>query len=67
MLRTTHHDLGVSAQRRARPDRPQDRPDRPAEPVGRFARLLSGSGERRARLRTLILIRWIAIVGQAFT
>jgi two-component system, sensor histidine kinase RegB len=26
-----------------------------------------GAGERRLRLRTLILIRWIAIVGQAFT
>ena len=26
-----------------------------------------GGGERRLRLRTLILIRWIAIVGQAFT
>ena len=26
-----------------------------------------GDGERRLRLRTLILIRWIAIVGQAFT
>ena len=47
----------------------------PAEPGRRwFARLtawlaaaLSGSGERRARLRTLTLIRWIAIVGQAFT
>jgi two-component system sensor histidine kinase RegB len=27
----------------------------------------TGGGERRLRLRTLILIRWIAIVGQAFT
>ena len=26
-----------------------------------------GHGERRLRLRTLIMIRWIAIVGQAFT
>src|SRR5262245_39160602 len=26
-----------------------------------------GGDERRLRLRTLILIRWIAIVGQAFT
>ena len=30
-------------------------------------RFLTGSGERRARLRTLTLIRWVAIVGQAFT
>ena len=27
----------------------------------------TGRGDRRLRLRTLILIRWIAIVGQAFT
>ena len=33
----------------------------------RLGQLLSGGGERRTRLRTLILIRWIAIVGQAFT
>lgn len=32
-----------------------------------LARFLIGSGERRARLRTLTLIRWVAIVGQAFT
>lgn len=32
--------------------------------LGRF---LIGGGERRARLRTLTLIRWVAIVGQAFT
>jgi two-component system sensor histidine kinase RegB len=32
-----------------------------------LAAALSGTGERRARLRTLVLIRWIAIVGQAFT
>lgn len=32
-----------------------------------LVRLLVGSGERRARLRTLTLIRWVAIVGQAFT
>lgn len=31
------------------------------------ARALVGGGERRTRLRTLTLIRWIAIVGQAFT
>ncbi|MEL6964069.1 MAG: ActS/PrrB/RegB family redox-sensitive histidine kinase [Pseudomonadota bacterium] len=30
-------------------------------------RFVVGSGERRARLRTLTLIRWVAIVGQAFT
>jgi two-component system sensor histidine kinase RegB len=34
--------------------------------IAPFARA-SGGGERRMRLRTLILIRWIAIVGQAFT
>lgn len=34
---------------------------------GWLARFLAGSGERRARLRTLTLIRWVAIVGQAFT
>jgi len=28
---------------------------------------LGGRGERRTRLRTLTLIRWVAIVGQAFT
>ena len=32
-----------------------------------LARFVIGSGERRARLRTLTLIRWVAIVGQAFT
>lgn len=32
-----------------------------------LSRLLVGSGERRLRLRTLTLIRWIAITGQAFT
>jgi two-component system sensor histidine kinase RegB len=35
-----------------------------AAPLGR---VLAGSGERRVRLRTLTLIRWIAIIGQAFT
>lgn len=29
--------------------------------------LLSGGGERRARLRTLIVMRWIALIGQLFT
>lgn len=47
------------------------RPSRePASIVGGgngIARVLVGSGERRARLRTLTLIRWVAIVGQAFT
>lgn len=33
----------------------------------RFSQLVTGDGDRRARLRTLTLIRWIAIVGQAFT
>ena len=32
-----------------------------------LGRVLTGSGERRVRLRTLTLIRWIAIIGQAFT
>jgi two-component system sensor histidine kinase RegB len=35
-----------------------------AAPLGR---VLAGSGERRVRLRTLTVIRWIAIIGQAFT
>jgi two-component system, sensor histidine kinase RegB len=30
-------------------------------------RTLGGGGERRTRLRTLTVIRWVAIVGQAFT
>ena len=34
---------------------------------GWFRRLLIGTGERRTRLRTLTLIRWVAIVGQGFT
>lgn len=33
----------------------------------RLSHLVTGAGDRRARLRTLTLIRWIAIVGQAFT
>jgi two-component system sensor histidine kinase RegB len=33
----------------------------------RLLRALGGRGERRTRLRTLTLIRWVAIVGQAFT
>ena len=33
----------------------------------RLSDALVGRGERRARLRTLTVIRWIAIVGQAFT
>jgi two-component system sensor histidine kinase RegB len=37
-----------------------------ADPGG-LARFLVGTGERRARLRTLTLIRWVAIVGQGFT
>jgi two-component system sensor histidine kinase RegB len=32
-----------------------------------LARMFAGGGERRARLHTLTLIRWIAVVGQAFT
>ncbi len=34
---------------------------------GWLARFVVGTGERRARLRTLTLIRWVAIVGQGFT
>jgi two-component system, sensor histidine kinase RegB len=60
LLRTTHHDLSTSAQRSRR---------RPAWLAGAAAWLARqlGAGERHARLRTLILIRWMAIVGQAFT
>lgn len=32
-----------------------------------LTRFMVGTGERRARLRTLTLIRWVAIVGQGFT
>ena len=32
-----------------------------------FKRLVLGEGERRVRLRTLIMVRWVAIIGQAFT
>ena len=35
--------------------------------IPRLRRALGGRGERRTRLRTLTLIRWVAIVGQAFT
>ena len=35
--------------------------------MARLGRVLGGRGERRTRLRTLTLIRWVAIVGQAFT
>lgn len=30
-------------------------------------RAITGGGEHRVRLRTLILVRWIAVIGQAFT
>ncbi len=52
----------VSSRRRAKRDVPPHRTE-----TGEFPRILLGSGERRARLRTLTLIRWVAIVGQAFT
>ncbi len=58
MLRATHHDYGGPARARS---------GRLAAAIGWLARLLGDGGERRARLRTLILIRWMAIVGQAFT
>ncbi len=35
--------------------------------LGWITRFVVGTGERRARLRTLTLIRWVAIVGQGFT
>ena len=35
--------------------------------IASLSQLLAGSGERRVRLRTLTVIRWIAITGQAFT
>ena len=39
-----------------------------AQRIGsKASHLMVGDGDRRARLRTLTLIRWIAIVGQAFT
>jgi two-component system sensor histidine kinase RegB len=39
-----------------------------AQRIGsKASHLMIGDGDRRARLRTLTLIRWIAIVGQAFT
>jgi two-component system sensor histidine kinase RegB len=61
LLRATHRDHGVPA-RQAR-----NRSGRIAAATDWLARLLGDGGERRARLRTLILIRWMAIVGQAFT
>jgi len=49
----------------------RQRPGEPnsiAERIGdRVSQMIIGDGDRRARLRTLTLIRWIAIVGQAFT
>ena len=59
MLRATHQDLGQAWSRA--------RLSRLAEALGRLALVLGNGGDRRARLRTLILIRWMAIVGQAFT
>jgi two-component system sensor histidine kinase RegB len=59
LLRATHQDLGQAG--------PRARLGRLAEALGRVALVLGDGGDRRARLRTLILIRWVAIVGQAFT
>jgi two-component system sensor histidine kinase RegB len=59
LLRATHQDLGQAWSRA--------RFSRLGEGLGRLALVLGDGGDRRARLRTLILIRWMAIVGQAFT
>jgi two-component system, sensor histidine kinase RegB len=59
LLRTSHQDLGRAGSRA--------RFSRLGEALGRLALVLGDGGDRRARLRTLILIRWMAIVGQAFT
>jgi two-component system sensor histidine kinase RegB len=61
LLRATHHEAGGQARQ------PHPRSGRLAEAFGPLARVLGDGGDRRARLRTLILIRWMAIVGQAFT
>jgi len=59
LLRATHQDLGQAGSRA--------RWGRLGDALGRLALVLGDGGDRRARLRTLILIRWVAIVGQAFT
>jgi two-component system, sensor histidine kinase RegB len=61
LLRATHQDLASQARRS------RALLGRLTEAFGRLAQMLGDGGDRRARLRTLILIRWVAIVGQAFT
>jgi two-component system sensor histidine kinase RegB len=61
LLRATHQDLASQARRS------RALLGRLAEAFGRLAQVLGDGGDRRARLRTLILIRWVAIVGQVFT
>jgi two-component system sensor histidine kinase RegB len=61
LLRATHDGVGGPTRQ------PHARSGRLAEALGRLALVLGDGGDRRARLRTLILIRWMAIVGQAFT
>ncbi|HEX5079793.1 MAG TPA: ActS/PrrB/RegB family redox-sensitive histidine kinase [Geminicoccaceae bacterium] len=61
MLRATHQEPGIPARLARAVWR------RLAGAFARLAQVLGEGGDRRARLRTLILIRWMAIVGQAFT
>jgi len=55
-------DLKGARDRASRPAATSPRTD-----TDRLQRFVVGTGERRARLRTLTLIRWVAIVGQGFT
>jgi two-component system sensor histidine kinase RegB len=61
LLRVSHLQIGQAV------PRPRARSDRLSRALGWLTQVLGDGGERRARLRTLILIRWMAIVGQAFT
>jgi two-component system sensor histidine kinase RegB len=62
LLQSTRYGLDVPKQRTG-----ARLPRWAAEWMIRLRRLLIGSGERRARLRTLIVMRWLALVGQTFT